>query len=246
MLNQEAIDSRRVSIEDAQIKQYKPGVWQCHYCVKRFGSEAVFMRHNCEQKRRAQEIASPNGQAAYGYFTTWLKARKFKAQAVEAFMSSRYYRAFLKFAAMVVAAGISKPDRYVILMLENGITPDLWCRDACYKIYLDWMDKQEDPLEQVQSSVECLIDLAEKEGVDYREVLSHLGAQKVLDLIMKRKLSPWFLLHSTAVQKFLKTVDKEQLKNFDRAVNVAAWVERLEEHQHLRADIKHIIAEVGL
>lgn len=246
MLDQEAINDRRISLEDAQIKQYKPGVWQCHYCMKRFNIESAFMRHYCEQKRRAEEIRSPAGQAGMIFYNQWLKLKKFKAQEPEAFMSSKYYRSFLKFAEMVPVAGISKPDRYVQLMVDSGITPDLWCRDACYKIYLDWMDKQEDPINQVGASIMCLMDLAEKDGVDYRVVLEKLGSQKILNLITQRKLSPWFLLHSSTFQKLLKSLPKDELKSFDRAINIGAWVDRLQEHQHLRADIKQIINEIEL
>ena len=246
MLNTAAIQSRRISIEDAQIKEYKPGVWQCHYCVKRFNNENVFMRHNCEQKRRAEEIGSPSGIAAYSFFELWLRLRKFKSQSREAFMASKYYRAFLKFALMVPAAGITKPETYVKLMLDNGITPDLWCRDACYKIYLDWVDRIADPLEQVQSSIEVLMDIAEKEGVNYQDAIGHLGARKVLALIIQRKLSPWFLLHSVKVQQLLKSLPKDELKEYDKAINIGAWVERLEEQKQLRADIRHIISEIGL
>lgn len=248
MLDEAAISARRISADDAEVaSSYKRGVWQCHYCVKRFGSEAVFMRHTCEPKRRAQEITNPKGQAAFSYYNLWLKHKKFKAQTIDAFMQSRYYRSFLKFAEMVVAAGISKPERYVKLMCDiDNITPDLWCREQSYRVYLDWMDKQEDPLAQVQSSIECLMDLAEKEEVDYRIIIEHLGAQRILGLITQRQLSPWFLLHSSKLQALLKTLDAESLKAFDRAINIGAWVERLKEHQHLRKDILHIVKEVDL
>lgn len=248
MLDDAAISARRISADDAEISStYKRGVWQCHYCVKRFSQEATFMRHTCEQKRRAQEIIHPTGQAAFGYYNMWLKHKKFKAQTIDAFMQARYYRAFLKFAQMVVAAGISKPERYVKLMSEmDNITPDLWCREQSYRVYLDWMDKQEDPLSQVQSSIICLMDIGEKESIDYTKVVEHIGPQRMLVLITQRKLSPWFLLHSSSVQTLLKTLDPEQLKAFDQAINISAWVERLEEHHHLRKDILQIIKEVGL
>jgi hypothetical protein len=246
MLNQAAIENRRVSLEESQVKQYKPGVWQCHYCVRRFTSETVFTRHMCEQKRRAHEIASPTGQAAWGLFNKWMKQRKFKEQSAAAFVDSRYYRAFLKFANFVVATGISKPQRFIQIMAEANITPDLWCRDACYKMYLDWIDKIEDPFEQVKSSIECLIDIASKEEVDYRTSFEHLGKQRILQLIVQRKLSPWFLLHSTKFQMMLKSMDKEDLKAFNQAINIGAWVDRLEEHKQIRDDIRFIIKEIEL
>jgi hypothetical protein len=246
LINDRAVANRRISVDDANLDAGRPGVFLCHYCAKRMTSEAVFMRHECEQKKRAREIASPLGQAAYSYYDAWMKAKKFKSQSMDAFMASRYYRAMLKFAEMVIAAGIQKPIQYIKLMVDASITPDLWCREQCYKMYLDWVDHQEDPLEQVQSSIVCLMDLAEAEGVNYRNVIEHIGGQKVLQLIAQRKLSPWFLLHSTAVQNMLKGLDKEQLRAFDKAVNVSAWVERLQENKDIRADIRHIISGIGL
>lgn len=204
------------------------------------------MRHNCEQKRRAEQIGSPAGQAAYSYFELWLRLRKFKSQSRDAFLASKYYRSFLKFAEMVPLAGITKPESYVRLMLDQGITPDLWCRDACYKIYLDWVDRLADPLEQVQSSIEVLMDIAEKEEINYQDSITHLGSRRVLALITQRKLSPWFLLHSVKVQQLLKSLPKDELKEYDKAINIGAWVERLEEQKQLRADIRHIISEIGL
>lgn len=245
-LVQSAIDDRRISADEAELTPGKPGVFLCHYCTRRFSNEVTFMRHVCEQKKRAYEIASPMGQAAFIHYTTWMKLRKFKAQSIDAFIASRYYRAFLRFAEMVVNAGISKPERYIQLMIDGGISPDMWHRDQCYKVYLDWMDNLEDPLEQVASSIMCLMDLAEKEEVDYKKIVEHLGAQRLLSLISQRKLSPWFLLHSQAVQTFLKGLDPEHLKNFDRAINISAWIERLQENKTVRNDIRKIITEVGL
>jgi len=204
------------------------------------------MKHYCEQKKRAEEITSPAGQASYGYFEHWMKARKFRSQTREAFMASKYYRSFMRFANLVITAGISKPLKYIELMVEHGITPELWHRDACYKIYLDWVDRLSDPFEQVKDSIELLMDLAEKEGVDYRKILEHLGSQKILSLILQRKLSPWFLLHSSAMQRLLKTLDPSELKSFDQAVNIGAWVDRLQEQQQLRQDIRAIISELEL
>jgi hypothetical protein len=246
LFNQNAINDRRISVDEAELTPGKPGVFLCHYCTRKFSNESIFMRHQCEQKKRAYEIANPVGQAAFIHYTNWMKAKKFKAQSIDAFMASRYYRAFLRFAEMVMNAGIGKPERYIHLMVDAGITPDLWHRDQCYKMYLDWMDNQEDPLDQVAASIMCLMDLAEKEEVDYKKVIEHLGAQRILSLIGQRKLSPWFLLHSQAVQTFLKGLDPEHLKNFDRAINISAWVERLQEHKTIRNDIRKIITEVGL
>lgn len=247
MLNPDAIADRRVSLEDANISQaQKQGHWLCHYCSKRFSNELMFEKHNCQEKIRAQEIASPTGQASYQFYLTWMRVRKFKTQTTEAFVNSRYYKQFIKFAVMVAAAGISKPDRYIELMVDGGITPDLWCREQCYRMYLDYMDTREKPLDQVASSLQCLMDIADAEQVEYAKIIPHLGSQKLLSLIAQRKVSPWLLFHSTSAQELIRSLTDEEKKAYDNTIKFSAWAERLQEHAAVREEIKSLVKDVGL
>lgn len=247
MLNVEAIADRRISVEDANIVQtQKPGLWLCHYCAKRFTNEIIFERHTCKEKVRAKELASPMGQAAYQHYLTWMRVRKFKMQSIDAFAASRYYKQFLKFAEMVASAGISKPDRYIEIMLEAGITPDLWCREQCYTMYLDYMDTREKPIDQVIDSIQCLMDIADREGVAYGTIISHLGPQRVLSLITQRKVSPWFLFHSTTSQELIRSLSVEEKKAYDKIIKFSAWATRLQQHAAIREEIRSIVKEVGL
>jgi hypothetical protein len=247
MLNPDAIAERRISLEEADIRvANKQGHWLCHYCAKRFTNEMVFMRHVCKEKTRAQEIASPAGQAAYSFYCEWMRQKKFKTQTVEAFTNSRYYKAFVNFAKMVAKAGISKPDRYIELMVDGSITPDLWCREQCYSTYLDYMDTREKPLDQVAASIQCLMDLADSQGVEYSKIIAHLGVQGTLQLIVQRKLSPWFLFHSSTAQELIRTLTIEEKKAYDQVIKFSMWAERLQENAAIREEIKSIVREVGL
>lgn len=247
MLDLEAIADRRVSLEDANIIQtQKQGHWLCHYCAKRFTNEMVFERHACKEKARAQELASPSGQAAYQFYLTWMRVRKFKSQSIDAFAASRYYKQFIKFAKMVASAGISKPERYIELMVDGGITPDLWTREQCYTMYLDYMDTREKPIDQVVGSIQCLMDLADAEGIAYANIVNHLGPQKLLNLISQRKVSPWFLFHSVSAQELIRSLTAEEKKAYDKIIKFAAWAERLQQHASIREEIKTIVKEVGM
>ena len=247
MLNLDAIADRRVSLEDADITQsQKQGHWLCHYCSKRFTNELMFERHACKEKARAQELASPMGQAAYQHYLTWMRVRKFKTQAIDAFAASRYYKQFIKFATMVATAGISKPERYIELMVDGGITPDLWTREQCYTMYLDYMDTREKPLDQVVMSIQTLMDLADKEGVEYSRVVKHLGPQRMLSLITQRKISPWFLFHSVTSRELISNLDTEEKKAYDTIIKFSAWAERLQKNAKVREEIINIVQELGL
>ena len=245
-LDAEAIKARRVPMEEAEVRLPRSGSFICHFCSKRFKSETLFMKHHCDQKRKQQELHSPLGQAALSYYRAWMRAKGFRDQPASAFVDSKFYRAFIKFAQLVQDASIAQPEKYVQLMVEGTIQPALWCNPAAYRIYLNWYDHQQDPLEQVQASISVLLDLAEKEGVDYRTIFKHLGSQRALQLITQRKLSPWFLFHSATFSALLKSLEKEERHAFHQRLNAQLWVDKLKEAGEVREQIKLIVRELGL
>lgn len=246
LLNAEEIAARRVPLEQAEINLGKVGNWFCHYCSRRFGNETTFMKHHCEPKRRAQELLSPLGQSAYSLYREWMRQKRYSQPSSAAFLESKYYRSFINFAQLVVDANIGKPEKYIQLMVEGDILPVLWCRDSAYALYLDWADKISDPLDQVQDSINYLLDICEKDKVDLSEVFTHLGPQQVLSLIRQRRLTPWLLFCSASFGKFLKTLDASQLKAFNNVVNSAYWADRFGKERAAVENVKHIAKELGL
>src|SRR5271167_4313463 len=136
LLNADEIAKRRIPLEDVEIKMSSVNKWHCTFCNKRFAGEGNFMRHFCEPKRRMEQLKSPLGQAALGYYREWMKLKKFSQPGPGAFLESKFYRQFINFAQLVVDANISRPDRYMELMVQAEIAPALWLREQCYALYL--------------------------------------------------------------------------------------------------------------
>ena len=246
MLDAEQIAARRIPIEDAEIDLGKTHNWHCHYCSRRFAGENTFMKHLCEPKRRAAELLSPLGQAAFGYYRQWMKMKKYSQPGGAAFLESKYYRSFINFAQLMISANVSNPDRYMTLMVEADIQPVLWCRDSCYAVYLEWMDKASDPLDEVQASINYLLDICEKESCELSGVFDHMGAQRVLSLIRQRRLTPWLLFCSKSFGKMLGELDKSQLSAFNVVVNSGYWSKKFETEKGTLRNIKIIVEVVGL
>ena len=246
LLNSEEIAARRIPVEETEITAGKRGNWLCHYCSRRYTNETTFMKHFCEPRRRAQELMSPIGQAAYSFYCTWMKLKRYSQPSSAAFLESKYYRQFLKFAQLVADAQISKPERYIELMVSAEIMPPLWCRDACYAVYIDWMDKLEKPMDQVASGVSFLLDVCEKENVTMDTVFKHLGAQRLISLVRQRKLSPWLIFCCQSFSVFVRDIDKHQLSALNLIVNASYWAERFGQEKETIAQIKEFVKEVGL
>lgn len=246
LLDPVSIAERRVPLEDAQLKISQPGNFLCHFCNRRFKREVLFLKHDCKKKRRQQEIRTPIGQAAYSYYREWMRIRRFKEQSAAAFIDSNFYNAFINFAKMVQATNIGKPERYIQLMVECDIPPVLWCRDNAYAIYLDWVDTLSDPMDTVQNSIEYLIEMGKKLGVDLPNIIDALGSQQVLSLIRQRRLSPWVVFNSKKFGDMLRALSQDELKAFNLVINSSYWAKKFQGNAELVQQIKNIIAEMGL
>lgn len=246
LLNPEQIAARRISIDDAQVQVSRQGNWQCNYCNQRFVSETRFLHHHCEPKRRAEMIKSPQGQAAFAFYRDWMKMRKFGQPGPAAFLESKFYRAFVNFAKLVQDANISRPDKYIEIMVDGEIQPALWCSSAAYNLYTAWYDSLHDPLDQVQESINHLIDICEREEIKLDQVFEQLGVQRILSLIRQRRLSPWFLFCSASFGRVLKQLDKQHLKSFDAVVNSSYWGGKFQKEKEVVQQIKMIVKEIGL
>lgn len=247
LLTPEEIEKRRIPVVEKGMPTHaSEGLWQCNYCENKFHSEVRFMKHFCEPKRRANTLSSPQGQAAFAFYRDWMKARKFGQPSAAAFLDSKYYRAFVNFAKHIADANISRPDKYLELMVEIDMMPSMWCSSAAYTIYTAWFDSQHDPIEQVSESIGYLLTICEAENVQLPNIFQHLGVQRILSYVRQRRLSPWFLFCSAAFGKILKQLDSAHIKAFDTVVNSSYWGEKFKKEQATLEQIKIIVKEMGL
>ena len=237
-------DSLRASANHRR-KQAVSG-WTCHHCKRTFVQEKAFMSHVCKQKKRAEEIKTIMGQNAFSYYTMWMKARKFKTQSIDSFVSSMYYTSFINFANQVKNLKIDKPDLYIRLMVRRGIGPAMWCNNQAYVEYLKFCDKQADPYEMVACSLEVLERHAAIANVKIGDIFVHLGFKFILELIKLRQLSPWLLLHSQRFHEFLVSLDEQDLRLITSTLNFPFWTDYLEDKSSIRAELRELIAKFGI
>lgn len=228
-----------------EVTEYNPE-WKCQYCGKVLANETYYMKHFCKEKVRSEELATPIGQAAYMIYCDWMKAYKRKAPSIDTFGTSRFYSSFIEFAKHVKKLNIGDPSKFVEIMCNKDISPALWRRDQCYSMYLEWIDKKQDPLEQVKGSIMTLLDISEKESVNLPDIFIHIGVRRLAELIRLRKLSPWFLFCSRKFSEYLKAIAKEESMELSAIINPAYWTTKLQDNRELVKEIMIINKEMGL
>jgi hypothetical protein len=220
--------------------------WQCSFCKRSFSLEKAFMTHQCKEKKRNDEIKTPIGQAAYTYYTDWMRQKKLKAPSIDTFTSSRFYTSFIKFSEHVNKLNITHPVVFIKLMILRDIPPVMWCRDQCYSIYLEWVDKESDPFQLVLSSLDLLEKIATQQSVKLGTIFQHLGYKHILELIRLRNISPWLLLHSGKFKEFLKDLDQEDMSIILGIINVTYWSDVLAQNAEISKELVEIVKQFGL
>lgn len=237
-------ESRRVPVNSSS--DTSGTGWICNFCKKKFKSEVMYMKHSCPEMMRHDALSKPEGQAAYQFYCDWMRLHKKSIPNMDTFATSRYCTSFLKFAKHIKKINLSNPDTFVKLMIERDISPMLWTRSQCYDIYLAYYDNMQNPTLQVADSIDVLVKLAEKEEVELSKIFEHLGSNRITELVVQRKLTPWLLFCSRTFGNFLRSLPASEWTVMQDAINPGYWAEKLEDNKDLVAEIIEISNDVGL
>lgn len=232
-----AAKSRRVNFVDVSDVSAKKITWNCQYCLKDYQSEKVFMNHFCKEKKKLEELQSAVGVNAYAFYTTWMKEKKRSVPPIESFASSMYYGTFIKFAKYVEKTNIPDVSRFIKLMVENGdVTPTLWCRDSIYAMYVEWYDTMNLPEEQFFKSLEQIKLLMSDYEATPATIFSVIPVKKLVEIIRKRRLSPWFLLATKSFRSFLQNAGHDDKAQISNALNLGVMSNRIRHYSEIFAE----------
>lgn len=234
--------SRRQSadIEDTKI------VWNCTYCQRPFQTETGFMNHKCKGRERLDELRSPVGQQAYSLYAEWMRVRKMTVPPIENFMESRYFRAFVKFSEYANKTAIPNVLQYVKFMVEQKIDPMLWTNRAMYASYLEWFDDAFPPESQFIESLDRLLMMVADHKVEPKDIFKALGTEKIVNMVRRRKLTPWLLVTSSAFLKWASALDPHERSVLTDCVDVGAYSLKLQKRADLATMFRKATNEVGL
>lgn len=221
--------------------------YQCGFCGKRFASETRYMKHECKQMKRDEQFRSPIGQAAWSYYQEWMKQYRRQIPPSKTFLSSKFYNSFIRFAKFVKQTSLPTPKTFIWLMKEKDIAPVLWTSDEVYSMYVEFLDRQGDPMQQVQTTVNTIFDISEAAECGTEDIFNILTGQEVIQLIRQRRLSPWFLLHCNSFFSFLEEkVTPEEYTIINTIVRPDYWKEKFKQYENIREQIKKIVQSLGL
>lgn len=221
-------------------------VFECSYCHRNYVRERAFMEHKCPVKARIEQLRSPLGQASYMFYAKWMHASKRAIPEQSTFMNSKFYESFIRFAKFNKALQLPSTELYIQVMMQKGITPELWTDDRAYSIYLEHMEYHVDPKLSIIMTSETLAKLSKEYECEIRDVFLRVGKNDIIQLIRERKLSPWILLKSPRFMKFVETCSTEQLSILETLIDSSFWKKKFKSDPKTTRFVKLCVEELEL
>lgn len=221
--------------------------YECRFCGTKFQTESRFLKHRCKQMIRDEEFRTPVGQSAWLYYQNWMKAYRRQIPKASAFLHSKFYNSFVRFAKFVKQVNLPDIDLFIWLMKEKDISPTLWVNDQVYSIYLEFIDHKGDPLKQTQITINTIFDIADAAECEPSEVFGILTPAEVIHFLRTRRMSPWVLLHSDRFMDFfVHQVSPEERIIMGTIIRPEFWSEKFANNPEAVNAIKKYISELNL
>ncbi len=220
----------------------------CKYCHRVYVRENAFLAHKCDRMKKEEELKTPDGQAAWNYYRTWMKHKNRVPPTSPAFLASKYFKTFVKFVKFTKQIKLPMPEKFIWWSIIKDYPPNMWLDDEVYTQYLDFLDTTYDPLDQVSNSINTLLDYADNKQIDVSDIFEAINPNELIQLIRIRQVSPWLLLFSKKFKSMWTTrMSNEQQIIMETIIRPEYWGERLNQKPvSTKNQIKRYISELGI
>lgn len=218
----------------------------CRWCHKSFVREATYINHECSQMKREKELTTLDGQAAWQYYHTWMMKKKRMPPTSGSFVVSKLFRTFINFAKFAKKVQLPIPNIFIDWTIKKDYPPTMWTIDEVYVQYIDFVDNNLSPMDQVKTSITTLLNCADNHNIDTSEVFTYINPNELIHLVRIRKLSPWLLLASKKFGNMFATLNNEQQSILESIIKPEEWANKRAAHLDDVEMIKNYVRELGI
>lgn len=222
-------------------------MFECEFCHKSFQRETSLAVHMCETKRRHQERTERGvelGLQAFLKFYEILQGSS-RLRTWDDFVSSSYYRAFVKWGRYCVNTRTIMPERFLDWLLKNNKKIDKWASDSMYTEYLLYYLPIESPKDAVSRAELWSLDWSERTGSPARDCLRYGNANAVCHAVAAGRISAWVLYNCESGQQLLANLDNTQMQIIWPYVDSDIWGRRFADYPADQAWVESKLQEWG-
>ena len=224
--------------------------YKCRYCKKEYRKESTLAAHLCEQKRRWQQESETGvqfGLRAYLQFYETTQGSA-KLKSYEDFVSSPYYRAFVRYGRHLVAIRAINSTSFTTWLLKNNKKLDNWCKDSFYEEWLHEYIQREAPQDALERALREMEEYAS--GTSGLASFSHYfrygNSNRICHHITTGRISPWIIYNCDSGVEWLGNLGQEHLVLIMPWIDPDFWNRKFRDYV---ADVewcRHILKEAGL
>lgn len=219
----------------------------CEYCKKEFARETSIAVHMCEPKRRHTSRNEAGVRLGFQSYIRFYEtaAGSARGKDFDTFVTSAYYRAFVKFGRYCVDTRVINSPRFVDWLLKHNKKIDYWCSDRVYTEYLISYLQTEAVDDALTRSVEFGMEWAEKNSAQHCDCLRYGNANAMCYAVTSGRISPWVIYNSESGQQFLNRLDPTQVAMIWPYIDSDAWQQQFAKRAEDQAYAKNILKQAG-
>jgi len=137
---------------------------------------------------------------------------------------------------------------YISYCNSREISPKFWTDEELYEDFITYYDELYPYQKQLETSFTTVFQICEWLGVDDpSKIFEELDGGTVLELLRRRKISPWLFFNSTVFMDYLKTTASvEERDHIQKVTNPKRWREIFEKNPDKRKKVIDLVKEMGL
>lgn len=222
----------------------------CRYCTKQFQRERSLDVHLCEPKRRHLEQHERGVQLGYQSYLKFYEMTQgsAKLKTVDDFISSQYYKAFVKFGRYCVDIRVVNTTQFLDWLLKNNKKIDNWCKDSVYEEYLLWWLPKEPVQDALERALKEMEEYASNNSglASFNHYFRYGNTNRICHHIVSGRVSPWCIYNCSSGIEWLDTLTTENLAIVMPYINPDIWRRKFEDYPSDTEWAKHVLREAGL
>ena len=221
--------------------------YACRYCSRSFSRETTLSVHVCEQKKRWQEQSERGvqlGLQGYLKFYEYTQGSA-KLKSWDDFVTSPYYRAFVKWGRYCVDVRVIRPERLLEWLLKHNKKIDNWCSDKLYTEYLVTHVQKETVNDALARAIEYGLSWSEKTGSPSHDCLRYGSVNATCYAVTTGRVSAWVIYNSESGQKFLTELNAEQVAMIWPYIDSDIWQKKFADYPGDQEYAREILTQAG-
>ena len=205
---------------------------KCKFCGKTFRQEKTLLVHLCEPKRRDSQKSEVGVQLGFQAYLKFFEMTQGSAvnKTYEVFAASPYYSSFVKFGQYLVSIRAVNTTAFILWIIKSQKKLDFWTKDAYYAEWLYEYLRKENSNDALDRSFAEMQRWADETGNQFNRIFIDGSPNKVCNMIVNGRISPWVILNSSSGIKFLSTLNEEQISMIYPFIDPQYWERRLSDY----------------